>query len=79
LIKSGQTGLLVEYGDVSAMSSAIAKVLTDPELARQLGERGKYLVQTKFDEYTVADRVEEVYNHVLNKFSPLPQWELDLG
>jgi len=79
LIRSGQTGLLVEYGDVFGMSSAIAKVMTDPNLAEQLGERGKYLVQTKFDEYTVADRVEEVYNHVLNKFSPLPQWELDLG
>lgn len=80
LIQSGQTGLLVEYGDVPGLSSALAKVLTDPALAGRLGERGRYLVQTKFNEYTVADRVEEVYNHVLkDKFSPLPQWELDAG
>jgi glycosyltransferase involved in cell wall biosynthesis len=81
LIQSGQTGLLVEYGDVSGLSSAIAKVLNDPELAGRLGKNGKHLVQTKFDEYTVADRVEAVYNHILNrnKFAPLPQWELDLG
>jgi len=80
LIQSGQTGLLVEYGDVPGMSSALAKVLTDPALAGRLGERGRHLVQTRFNEYAVADRVEEVYNHVLkNKFAPLPQWELDAG
>lgn len=80
LIRSGQTGLLVEYGDVPGMSAALREVLTNPTLADQLGERGRHLVQTKFNEFTVADRVEEVYNHVLNdKFSPLPNWELDAG
>jgi glycosyltransferase involved in cell wall biosynthesis len=80
LIRSGQTGLLVEYGDVPGMSAALLKVLTDPTLAAQIGERGRQLVQTKFNEYTVADRVEEVYNHILkDKISPLPNWELDAG
>lgn len=80
LIRSGETGLLVEYGDIPGLSAALLKVLTDPALAGQLGERGKYLVQTRFNEYTVADRVEEIYNHILkDKFSPLPQWKLDAG
>jgi glycosyltransferase involved in cell wall biosynthesis len=80
LIRSGETGLLVEYGDVPGMSDALLKVLTGPTLAAQIGERGRHLVQTKFNEYTVADRVEEVYNHVLkDKISPLPNWELDAG
>ena len=80
LIKSGQTGLLVEYGDVPALSSALAKVLMDPSLAERLGESGKYLVQTRYNEYTVADRVEKIYNHILNnRFAPLPHWEMDAG
>jgi glycosyltransferase involved in cell wall biosynthesis len=80
LIRSGQTGLLVEYGDVPGLADALLKVLTDPALAAQIGERGKHLVQTKFNEYTVADRVEEVYSHILkDKISPLPNWELDAG
>jgi glycosyltransferase involved in cell wall biosynthesis len=80
LIQSGQTGLLVEYGDIPGMSNALVKVLTDSALAERLGNGGKHLVQTRFNEYTVADRVEEVYRHILNdKFSPLPQWELDAG
>jgi glycosyltransferase involved in cell wall biosynthesis len=80
LIQSGQTGMLVEYGDVPGMSSALASVLSDASLAGQLGERGKHLVRNKFNEYAVADRVEEVYKHVLNKkIAPLPKWELDVG
>lgn len=80
LIQPDLTGLLVDYGDVPGLSSALTKVLTDPALAGRIGENGKNLVQTKFNEYSVADRVEEVYNHVLLKTSaPLPQWELDLG
>lgn len=81
LVQSGQTGLLVESGNVPELSNALAKVLTDHKLARFLGEKGKNLVRTKFDEYAVADRVEEIYIHVTtnNKYAPLPHWELDLG
>jgi glycosyltransferase involved in cell wall biosynthesis len=80
LIRSGQTGLLVQYGDISGMAEALVKVLTDPVLADRFRESGRHLVQTKFNEYTVADRVEEVYSHVMkDKFSPLPQWGLDLS
>jgi glycosyltransferase involved in cell wall biosynthesis len=80
LIRSGQTGLLVEYGDIPGLSAALRQVLADPTLASQFGERGRHLVQTEFNEYTVADRVEEVYNHILkDKISPLPKWELDVS
>jgi len=75
LIQSGKTGLLVKYDDVPGFSSAIIKVLTDPILAKQLGKNGRHLVQTEFNEYVVADRVEEIYNHVLNnKPGALPHW-----
>jgi glycosyltransferase involved in cell wall biosynthesis len=75
LIQSGKNGLLIKLDDVSSFSGALRKVLTDRGLARQLGENGKHLVQTEFDEYVVADRVEAIYNHILNKkTNPLPHW-----
>lgn len=75
LIQSGKTGLLVKYDDVPGFTSAIVKVLTNSTLARQLGENGRHHVQTEFNEYVVADRVEEIYNHVLNnKSGALPHW-----
>jgi glycosyltransferase involved in cell wall biosynthesis len=78
LIQSDQNGLLVQYGDIPGMSTALKRVMNDPELAACLGENGRSLVQTKFNEYAVADRVEEVYTHLLkNRFAPLPHWELD--
>jgi len=78
LIQSGKTGLLVKYDDVPGFSDAIVKVLTNPTLAKQLGENGRHLVQTEFNEYVVADRVEEIYNHILNnKPGALPHWKSD--
>ncbi len=47
LIQSGQTGLLVEYGDIPGMSQALVKVLTNSALAERLGKSGKHLVQTR--------------------------------
>jgi len=78
LIQSGKTGLLVNYNDVPGFSDAIIKVLKDPLIARQIGENGRRLVQKEFNEYAVADRVEEIYNHVLKKKSaPLPSWQAE--
>jgi glycosyltransferase involved in cell wall biosynthesis len=80
LIRPNQTGFLVKYGDISGFSSALVKLLTNPSLARRLGQKGKDLVQAEFNEFVVADRVEEIYNHVLNnKSGTLPHWTLDIG
>jgi len=80
LIRSGKTGLLVDYNDVAGFSSAIVRVLTNPTLARQLGENGRRHVQTEFNEYVVADRVEEIYSHILNnKSGALPRWTANEG
>lgn len=80
LIQSGRTGLLAKYNDVPGFSDAIAKVLTNLALAKQFGSKGKERVLTQFNEYAVADRVEEIYSHVLNnKSGALPRWTLDVN
>lgn len=79
LVQSGKTGLLVEYGDVEGLVSALMQVMENPELARRWGQAGRHLVQTKFDERLVADRVLQVYDHVLNGGKgQLPHWALEL-
>jgi phosphatidylinositol alpha-1,6-mannosyltransferase len=40
VIVDGETGLLVPYGDVHAIGSAVAALLSDPDRARALGEAG---------------------------------------
>ena len=79
LVQSGRTGLLVEYGDVEGLASALMQVLENPELARGLGQAGKHRVETTFDERLVVDRILQVYDYVLaGGRGQLPQWNLEV-
>jgi glycosyltransferase involved in cell wall biosynthesis len=50
-IVDGVTGLLVPTGDVASMADAIGAVLSNPDLARRLGESGR----ARFDEWFTLD------------------------
>ena len=45
LITAGETGLIVPFGDVAALSSAIVRLLDDRGLARQLGAHAAATVE----------------------------------
>lgn len=40
VIRDGETGLLIPYGDAAATAAAVASLLSDPDLGRRLGEAG---------------------------------------
>lgn len=48
LIRDGETGLLVEPGDVPALAKAMGRIEQDPEGSAQMGLRGRELVREKF-------------------------------
>lgn len=48
LVQDGETGLLVDPGDVSQLGAAIVRLLDDPDLARRLGESGRRRVEQQF-------------------------------
>jgi colanic acid/amylovoran biosynthesis glycosyltransferase len=48
LVTDGETGLLVEPEDASALAAALDRLLADPILAARLGEAGRRLVQERF-------------------------------
>jgi glycosyltransferase involved in cell wall biosynthesis len=43
LLRVGQNGLLVQYGDVSAAAAALTRLAGDPELRRSYGDRSREL------------------------------------
>jgi colanic acid/amylovoran biosynthesis glycosyltransferase len=47
-VLDGETGLLVEEGDVEGMASAVAALLTDRERARRLGRAARSRVEEKY-------------------------------
>jgi len=47
-IVDGVTGLLVPIGDIESMADAITRIISNPGLARQLGESGRVRFDEKF-------------------------------
>ena len=65
VIEEGEDGLLVPFGDVGELSRAMGELLTNEEMARIMGERGREKVQRRYTWERVCDRVLESYRHVL--------------
>ncbi len=49
ILADGDTGLLFEAGDVGGLAACLERVLTQPETARRLGERGRAAVVERYD------------------------------
>jgi trehalose synthase len=47
-IRDGENGFLVEAGDKKGFARRIAQLLRDPDLADEMGQKGRELVREKF-------------------------------
>jgi len=61
VIDDGVDGFLVEFGDVSALADRIERLVRAPDLAREMGERGREKVLERYTWDQVFPRIEEVY------------------
>lgn len=61
------TGLLVPVGDSEALSQAMVRILSDPELARQMGDAGRQRAEALFDEQDVLDRQVCIYQQLVRQ------------
>jgi glycosyltransferase involved in cell wall biosynthesis len=71
VISDGETGLLFPVGDVAALAGAIARILTDKNLALKLGLAGQEQVKHKFQQQKIWDELYRAYLAVLQKQEPL--------
>lgn len=62
IVQDGVTGLLVPMGDAQCMAEAIIKLLSNPELAEQMGEAGRQRVEEHFTMEHVVQKVESIYD-----------------
>jgi glycosyltransferase involved in cell wall biosynthesis len=66
MVEDEQSALLVPARDPRAMAAAIARVLTDPELARKLTANGSALVGTRYSPQSYVRSLLEIYREVIS-------------
>ncbi len=60
-----ETGFIVPPGDPTAMASRIVELLSQPDLARAMGERGRARVEQEFSCRAQLERTENLYDELL--------------
>jgi glycosyltransferase involved in cell wall biosynthesis len=66
VIRDGQTGLLVPFGDVAALAGAIRRLVEAPEWARRLGQTGRELVLREYTWDRTYRELKRIYADVLS-------------
>jgi glycosyltransferase involved in cell wall biosynthesis len=67
LVVDGETGLLVEPGDVSALRAALERLLGDRELRERMGHAARERVRERFSWTRVTDETIALYEEVLGR------------
>ncbi len=65
VVVAGETGLLVPVRDHEALAVAIARLVSDAEERRRMGQAGLDLARRKFDEQLVFAKVADTYTRLL--------------
>ena len=64
LVRDGETGRLLERGDIRGMAEAILQLARDASLRRRLGQSGRALAETEFDVRKTSSQLMQVYGLV---------------
>jgi lipopolysaccharide/colanic/teichoic acid biosynthesis glycosyltransferase len=71
-IRDGVTGLLVEAQSADALSRAIARLLRDPRLGKEMGRAAREFVRVRFSEESVFGSVLDEYRRLLRESRSRP-------
>jgi glycosyltransferase involved in cell wall biosynthesis len=63
----GDGGLVVREADRADLRDALARLMADPDLGRDLGQRGRARVMERFTQASVAARTVDVYRAVMGR------------
>ena len=67
-----RNGLLVPFGDVPALVSAIMRILTEPATAQRMSVEARRIAAGRFDERLVFEKVKAEYRSLLGKKGRTP-------
>jgi len=64
---AGDAACLAKFGDTAAMASALDDLISEPELAGQIGERGRKRAEKLFTAGQIVPQYEALYRRVLGR------------
>ncbi|KMZ11400.1 LPS glycosyltransferase [Candidatus Burkholderia humilis] len=67
VVVNGETGILVAPRDVDALASALAKILSNPELGKQMGNNGRTRQRMLFSTESMGRKCVSLYQQCGNK------------
>ena len=67
LIRHGETGLLVPFGNAKAVADAILSLIRDPETATAMGQRAKENVTNQFNLEKMVQQYQSLYEETLRQ------------
>lgn len=65
VVQHGASGYLVQSGDHEAMAAHLISLLQNPAEAREMGQRGRQIVEQKFSTAVQLERTQEMYDLTL--------------
>jgi glycosyltransferase involved in cell wall biosynthesis len=70
MVRDGQTGYLVPEGDVEALAQRMLALLTNRELAEQMGAAGRRVALAEYTDDRMIDRFVDLYAQILDRRAP---------
>ena len=72
LVREGETGRMVDPGDVDALCEAISQTLADPKASAKMARQGKAVVTADFNSAIEAARLSTLFHAYANGLPDLP-------
>jgi glycosyltransferase involved in cell wall biosynthesis len=67
VVEDGRSGVLVPTGDVTALWTALHRLVTDPDLGRAMGAAAREVALARFDERDAVDRYRALFREVAGR------------
>ncbi len=67
LVRHGETGLLVPFGNPEALAEAIITLLRDPKAAQSMGQKAREMVVTRFSLERMVHEYQSLYEETLKQ------------
>jgi glycosyltransferase involved in cell wall biosynthesis len=67
VVEDGRSGVLVPTGDISALWTALHRLVTDSDLRREMGAAAREVALARFDERDAVDRYRALFREVAGR------------